>query len=187
MKSNLSHIALLVPSVEASAKFLNTLDIRTEEPEVFEAEGSKEIYVGSYGAQSALLLLLEAISEGPHKRALTKRGPSLHHLAIDVLNVEELVAEAQKLGWMLHPASAKTMAHKTAWLFLKGIPTLIEVDQKKELSTKPHKISRLELPIPKEHMSLFDGIGLGDIVSPGREVSLTLDNHKLSFAQIARL
>lgn len=187
MNSSLSHIALLVPAVEASAKVLNAHRIETDTPEIFESEGTKEVYVGSYGKQKGLLLLLEAISEGPYKKAMEKRGPSVHHIAIDVLDVEKFTHHAQGIGWKLHSASAQTMTHKTAWLFLKGVPALIEVHQKKELSSKPLKVSQLELPIRKEHMTLFDGIGLGDIVSQSEQIALTVDGHKLTFTQIACL
>lgn len=187
MDASLSHIALLVPSVETSAKFLNTHGIETNEPETFESEGTKEIYVGSYSKQNGLLLLLEPISDGPYKRAMTKRGPSVHHVAIDVLDVEAFTYKAETLGWGIHPVTAKTMAFNTSWLFLKGIPTLIEVHQKKELSRKPAKISKLEIPLRSEHLPLFDGIGLGEVVSPGKEINLTLDSCKLSFAQIAAI
>ncbi len=187
MNSSLSHIALLVPSAEASAKFLNAQGIETEAPEVFESEGTKEIYVGSYETQKGLLLLLEAISDGPYKRAMTKRGPSLHHIALDVLNVAEFVLKAQAEGWTLHSASTETMTHKTAWLFSKGVPTLIEVHQKKQLSSKPAKVSKLELPMKNEHTALFDGIGLGDVVFRSEELRLTADGRNMSFAQIACL
>jgi 4-hydroxyphenylpyruvate dioxygenase-like putative hemolysin len=187
MNTSLSHITLLVPSVEASAKVLKAQGIETDEPETFETEGSKEIYVGSYGTQKGLLLLVEAISEGPYRRALTKRGPSLHHVAIDVLNVDEFAAKAQSVGWKLHPESANTIAHKTVWLYLKGVPTLIEVHQKKELSSRPVKVSHLELPMAKEHLALFEGIGLGDVVSAGKELCLKVDGHKFTFAELAFL
>ena len=187
MKSSLSHVALLVPSAEVSAAFLNSRGITTADPEVFESEGTKEIYVGTYEKQSGLLLLLEAVSEGPYKTAMMKRGASLHHIAIDVLNIEDFSLEAQKIGWNLHPISNETMSYKTAWFFLKGVPALIEVHQKKELSTKPLKVSKLELPIKKEQVALFKGIGLGDVVSQGEDILLTVDGHKLRFDQILAL
>jgi hypothetical protein len=183
--SSFSHIALLVSSVEASAAFLRTRKIQTAEPETFESEGTKEVYAGSYENQSGLLLLVEAISEGPYKKTLAKRGPSLHHIAIDVLNVEEFIYKAQDLGWKLHPVSSQTIAYKTAWLYLEGIPTLIEVHQKKELSSKPTQVSKIGLPIQKEQVNLFKGLGLGGIVHSSKEISLTVDGHELTFSQIA--
>jgi len=187
LNSSLSHVALLVPSVENSAEFLKLREIESERPETFESEGTKEVYVGSYETQSGLLLLLEAISDGPYKRALLKRGASLHHIAIDVLNLETFSQEAQRLGWKLHPVSKETMAYQTAWFFLKGVPTLIEVHQKRSLSQKAPKVTSLELPIHSDHKPLFEGIGLGEVVVRGESVVVTIDGHKLSFDQIACL
>lgn len=187
MKSSLSHVALLVTSADASAAFLRTLKIETEEPEVFESEGTKEVYVGSYGEQKGLLLLVEAISKGPYQRALTKRGPSLHHIAIDVADIEECLEDAQDAGWSLHPISSETMEHNTAWLFVKGLPVLIEVHQKKAFSTKPAKISKLELPIEEDQMELFESLGLDGVVVPGTDFGLVVDGHKLAVSRIVNL
>ena len=186
MNSSFSHVALLLPSVEASAAFLRAQGIETEAPEAFDSEGTKEIYVGSYAKQSGLLLLLEPISPGPYERAMTKRGPSLHHIAIDVHDVEGFSLMAQKQGWKLHAASEKTMAYQTVWLFLKGVPTLIEVHQKKELSSKPKKVSKIEIPIQEEQVELFEAIGLGGLISRTAELHLTIDGRRLSFAEINR-
>lgn len=54
-------------------------------------------------------------------------------------------------------------------------------------TTKPLKISNLELLIRKEQMVFFERIGLGEIVSCGKELLLTLDGLKLPFSQIAGL
>ncbi len=187
MESCFSHIALLVPSVEASAQFLKSRGLEAGTPETFESEGTKEVYVGSYATQTGLLLLLEAISDGPYKKALEKRGPSLHHIALDVLNIEKFVMKAQRVGWKLHPTSEQTMEYQTAWLFLKGVPTLIEVHQKKELSSKPSKVSLVEIPIVKDQIPIFAGIGLKDFISLGQDLSLTIGGQKLSFSQIAEV
>ena len=73
MKSILSHIALLVPSVDKSAVYLLDNGIKCGEPEVFESEGTKEIYVGDYQDQTGLLLLLEAIIACEIKRGFRFR------------------------------------------------------------------------------------------------------------------
>lgn len=187
LRSRFSHIALLVSSVEASARWLKDRGINCGEPESFESEGTKEIYVGSYAEQAGLLLLLEAVSDGPYKRALSKRGPGLHHIAIDVLNIETFLSQAQASGWTLHAESEHTMKYKTAWLFRKGLPTLIEVHQTKELSKKSKKVSKIELSLTKENLSFFKDIGLGELVFEGRELYLTVDNQRMSFAQLACL
>jgi len=187
MDSSFSHIAVLVHSVAESAKFLNSNGLQTGKEKTFASEGTKEIYVGSYNTHAGLLLLVEAISDGPYSRALKKRGPSLHHIALDVLNIEEFSIKAQSAGWQLHPISAQTIENKTAWFFLKGVPTLIEIHQKKQLAINPFKVSKIEIPIENKHVSLFAAIGMGDLVFCSKEICLTADNHKFSFSQIACL
>lgn len=185
MSIGLSHIALLVPSVESAAKVLHSHDIAVGEPETFEQEGTKEVYVGSYEERSCLLLLVEAIAEGPYRRALDKRGPSLHHIAIDVLDLKNFSKEAQNLGWDLHPISSETLKHKTAWYYQKGVPCLLEVHETDHISRLPQKVSRLELALKNEHLSLFHGIGLGDFVFKGDKTVLNIDGQQLEFEQIA--
>lgn len=185
MLSSLSHIALLVPSVESAARFLNSKGIQCEQPEVFEAEGTKEIYVGNYQSQRSLLLLVEAISEGPYQRALRKRGPSLHHIGIDVKDLQSFLKQAESSGWSRHSINATTISKNgTAWLYAKGIPTLIEVTERKQLSTKPPKISRLELTIGKDRLDLFSAIELEGFVFPSHSLCFTVDGHRLAFAEL---
>ena len=88
------------------------------------------------------------ISDGPYQSAMKKRGPSLHHIAIDVLNLKDCLSRAEALGWQLHPISHKSIPeYQTAWLFHKEIPTLIEVHERKNLSTSAYKVSKVELPV----------------------------------------
>lgn len=187
METCLSHVAFLVSSVEASASYLNAKGIATEEPETFDSEGTKEVYVGSYSEQSGLLLLVEGISDGPYKKAMFKRGPSLHHIAVDVLDINTFSMHAEMIGWKLHPISAETLTYKTAWFYLEGVPTLIEAHQKKTLSTKPAKVTKLEIAIQNDQLALFEGIGLGNIVTPNQECFVTVDDQRLRFNQIACL
>ena len=177
MESTLSHVALLVPSVENAAAHLTSLGIVCGEPESFPGEGTKEVYVGSYETESGLLLLLEAIADGPYQRALSKRGPGLHHIAIDVKDLEAAITEAQAAGWQLHPVSEHTRQHNTAWLFLKGIPTLIEVNHG-PISTRPLKITSLELPISRPQHSLFAALGIGEVIKPCDSApQIVIDGH----------
>lgn len=181
MQTNLSHVALLVSDVDKSASFLSTKGFKCGQAEVFESEGTKEVYVGDYQDQSGLLLLLEPIAEGPYKRAMSKRGPSLHHIAIDVLDMKEFVFEAKKIGWQVHPISDS----KISWLFFKGLP-LVEVHERKSLSSKPIKISVLEFSSEFKGQSALEWI-LGKKISYGTELSFIIDGQKISFSQIACL
>lgn len=181
MKAELSHVAFLVPSVTRSATYLSSKGFACDAVETFESEGTHEVYVGEYQTQSGLLLLVEAVGDGPYKRAMIKRGPSLHHIAIDVLDSKEFIAQLQKVGWQLHPVDYG----KTVWLFCKGLP-LLEVNEKNALSTKPAKISQIQFPIHLNAMPAFEGL-MNSKFSQGDELSLVADGVRLNFAEIACL
>ncbi len=91
----LNHVALLVPSVVRAAEALRGYGFSIGEVEEWEGELTREIYVG-YGAKASLLLMEPAGETGSYRRALEKRGPGLHHLAVDVQErkAEELPTEA---------------------------------------------------------------------------------------------
>lgn len=185
MDVSFSHVALLVPSVDASGEYLKSCGFQLGAPEVFEGEGTKELYAGSYATRSGLLLLLEAIDEGPYKRALQKRGPSLHHIALDVLNIESFVTKAQGAGWNLHPVSQESMEYQTAWLYLKEMPTLIEVHQTKKITVKSPQVTKLGMPISSQQLALLKAIGLSGRVEVNEEFCFTVDGREMTFKQIA--
>ncbi len=160
--SQLSHVAILVRSVIKVADYLRPFGFNIGEAEVFEGEGTKEIYVEADKAGS--LLLLEAIKPGAYQRALEKRGPGLHHIAIDVLNLQDYLVSLTSSGWLLHPISVKTMKHKTAYLARPGFPGLIEVQEKKDLLKGPLFVRGISLQMSKDSKKLLSAIGLDSIV-----------------------
>src|SRR5687767_4675758 len=98
MISSPSHVALLVPSVLKAADHFRQLGFEIGEEEIF-AE-TREIYVE--GSERNSLLLMEARETGSYRRALKKRGPGVHHLAIDVLDIQEFLTSISESGWLLH-------------------------------------------------------------------------------------
>jgi hypothetical protein len=126
-----SHVALLVRSVNKTAEFLRRFNFKVEQAEEWDGEGTKEIYVEKELSNS--LLLMEPIKPGAYQRAMEKRGPSLHHLAIDVPKLEEFLISIAGSGWLLHPRSVETIPRvRTAYLSRPGFPALIEVQEKAE-------------------------------------------------------
>lgn len=85
-KNDINHIALVLPDVEHTANKLKQYGFQVGQISFFEAEGTKEIYIES--EKSASLLLMQPTKEGSYQKALNKRGPSLHHIAIDVIDLE---------------------------------------------------------------------------------------------------
>ncbi|MBL4850530.1 MAG: hypothetical protein JKY65_33855 [Planctomycetes bacterium] len=121
----LDHIALLVAEIEPVLKRLADLDLPAGEIETFPGEGTREVYLGD-PKRPALLLLLQPISEGPYARALAKRGPSLHHVAIQVPDLNAFAGQVK--GWLLHPHSLESQRKaNTLWFARPGVGTLLEV------------------------------------------------------------
>lgn len=172
-----NHVAILVPSVNKALKFLSKFNFEIGQINEFESEGTREVYVG--GNCSNTLLLMEAIKDGPYKRALEKRGPGLHHLAIDVENLENFISKISGSGWLLHPMSLQTIKNsKTVYLARPGFPALIEVQEKSEpqniaISSQANIesetkffVTQINLKMNYELEYLLKPIGLNEIVKP---------------------
>lgn len=158
-----SHVAILVPSVRKATQYLQQFDFQIGQEEVWDGEGTREIYVEREKGNS--LLLMEPIKPGAYQRAMEKRGPGLHHLAIDVLDLESYLQSISVSGWLLHPISIKTMKQtQTAYLAKPGFPALIEVQERKEISARPLFVTEISLPIEESSANLISYIGLEGIV-----------------------
>ncbi len=152
----LSHVAFLVRSVAEAEKVTRHLGFPSCPTEEWEGEGTLEIYVGD-PSKAGRLLLMEAVRDGAYRRAFQKRGPGLHHVAVDVLDLEEYIHGLSGTGWLLRPRSLKTMkATQTAYLARPGVPTLIEVQRREKISSDPLFTERLEIPVSAAHLSHFD-------------------------------
>lgn len=187
INSVLNHVALLVPSVEKSAEYLRRFPFTIGPSEKWDGEGTLEIYVGDAASQMGRLLLMEPIKEGVYTRAMQKRGPGLHHIAIDVLNIEHLIDELSGSGWLLHPKSIKTLKQtQTAWLSRPGIPALIEVQQREQLKESPLLISELMIPgLTTQGLQLFAKLGLIQITSTTKsELGLLMNGNSISFKDL---
>jgi methylmalonyl-CoA/ethylmalonyl-CoA epimerase len=141
----LTHVAVLVPSVEKAARKLENLGVETQPIDEFPSDGTRECYIGS-PRQSARLLLLEALSQGPYRRALQKRGPGLHHLGVQVANLEAYAEQLGQAGWLLHTRSLRSIREtQTAFFARPGTPFLLEAWEK---AGKPSPASIEELRFP---------------------------------------
>lgn len=156
-----SHTAVLVPSAQKAAEYLRKFNFHIGELEEFEE--TLEIYVE--GAERHSLLLMEAKANGSYQRALKKRGPGIHHFAIDVLNLENFIDSLSGSGWLLQLNSLKTFKNfKTVYLARPGFPGLIEVQEKKKLTEGPLFVEEISLPFDIKLMNLVKSIGLEDII-----------------------
>lgn len=124
----IDHVALLVRRIEDAVERLG-LDADPSAAEEFPGEGTRELYVGD-AASAGRLLLMQPIGPGPYERAMRTRGPGLHHVAIAVPGLREFATSIEDSGWLLHPASLRTMdTVKQIWLCRPGVQTLVEVSE----------------------------------------------------------
>lgn len=168
-----SHVAVLVPSVRKAADYLRQFDFQIGKEEDWDGEGTREIYIERDKGNS--LLLMEPIKPGAYQRALEKRGPGLHHLAIDVLDLEGYIESLAGSGWLLHPISIKTIKQvQTAYLARPGFPGLIEVQERKDLKDQPLFVDSVSLNLDSSLSGLLKHIGLDSIVKLSSSIELSL-------------
>ncbi len=187
MRSVLNHIALLVPNAVKSAEYLRQFDFKIGPAEKWDGEGTLEVYVGDLNSEMANLLLMEPTKEGAYTRAMAKRGPGLHHIAIDVLNLENYIDELSGSGWFLHPKSLKMIKHsQTAYLARPDVPTLIEVQQRDELKDSTLFISNLMIPnLSVLNLKMFGSLGLNQIQpSTSNDFVLTAHGKEILFKDL---
>jgi hypothetical protein len=188
MKSVLSHVALLVPSVKTAAAYLHKLGFVVGEAEHFEGEGTLEIYIGDFKTHGGTLLLMEPVREGAYTRAMKKRGPGLHHVAIDVPNLESFIEEISSSGWLLHPKSIKSIKElKTAYLCRPGIPTLMEVQERMPERELPGLVEKIKIPgLSERELQMFQSLGLQNIEKTTGDLSLVVLGQQISFAELIK-
>jgi len=181
-----SHVSLVVHSVPKAADYLSRFGFQIGPEEVWDDEGTREIYIERGKANS--LLLMEPIQPGAYQRAMDKRGPGLHHLAIDVLDLDTYLLSLAGSGWLLHPMSVQTMKKaKTAYLARPGFPTLIEGQERETLTERPLFVTGVSLPYSLDLGPLVARIGLERIVTRAMdETTLSVADQKIELRELLR-
>jgi len=174
----LNHIAFLVSFVEKAAAAFGKLDLFVGPAEIWDGEGTREIYIGAADC-SASVLLMEPVKEGAYLRAMKKRGPGLHHIAVDVPDLESYIDGLSGSGWFLHPKSLQTIRKlKTAYPARPGIPALIEVHEAAVTAVSPRLIERIVLNLPARAAGMIDALGLSGVVQAGGDESVYFSNSR---------
>lgn len=170
------------------------------EIEEFPGEGTRELYLPP-DPGGARLLLLEPCGEGPYRRALGKRGPGLHHVALEVPDV--LAFAIASPGWLAVPASLEGWRRQgTLWLARPGVGTLLEVSPRTEGAADPSPAGGPDAPgassggrglLGVEVPLAGDGdrrlcLGLGDRLraASGDEAVLVLGEKRLGVGDLVR-
>lgn len=157
--SRLDHVAVLVSSLDGLAPVLARHGLAADGVREFPKEGTRETYV-SGGRREGRLLLVEAAGPGPYSRALEKRGPGLHHIAVAVASLAGFTGRLASSGWLVHPYSLRGNGRPAdLWLCRHGVPTLVEVleDPAAASPANPREafISSLDLALEEHLQGLF--------------------------------
>ncbi|MCO4782788.1 MAG: hypothetical protein KC646_10735 [Candidatus Cloacimonetes bacterium] len=184
MKAQLNHIALLVEDLDQIVQSQLFSSLELGPVETFESEGTKEIYIGP-NCSTAKMLLLEAISDGPYKRAMQSRGPGLHHICIDVLNILDFLDTLSGSGWYLHTSSLHLYQNcKQVFLARSSTPVLIEVNEVKKFSKQTHYIKSFHFPLNK--YNLIDALSCPSLYIDDSSY-FKLNNRTLSIESILKV
>ncbi|MGI0056254.1 MAG: methylmalonyl-CoA epimerase [Nitrosarchaeum sp.] len=107
----IDHIAIAVTDVEESAKvYQEALGVNSVEFETVESEGVK---VAIIHLENGRIELMQPTNESsPIKKFLDKKGPGLHHMALETNNIEGEVSRMEGCGIQflgkIRPGSAGT-------------------------------------------------------------------------------
>ena len=124
---------------------------------------------------------MEAKGGGSYQKALKKRGPGIHHLAIDVLELDAFLSSLSGSGWLLHLNSLKTIKNqRTAYLARPGFPVLIEVQEKKKLMEGPDFVESISMKFDADLEKLVNAVGLNHILKcSSKDVFLVIQGQKI--------
>jgi len=165
----LDHVSILVEAVDTAARLFADSGIAIGDKEIFGDTGTEEIYVGSNENQ-ALLLLQAPTGAGPYRRALTKRGPGLHHLALATDDFNHTNDKLAALGWLVHPASLRNFKKGTTVYYVRpGVGIIIELITHKQLEPKPCLISGLLIQTAPGMEAYISGLGLTGVHASSSE------------------
>ncbi|HZC07044.1 MAG TPA: methylmalonyl-CoA epimerase [Ktedonobacterales bacterium] len=135
----IDHIAIVVQSLDdALAFYRDTLGIAPSRILDFPREGVKIAFLPLGGPGGSEIELLEPLgADTGVARFLEKRGGGLHHICLEVPNIEQAIAELRASGAMLLDESPRPTAEgRGAFLHPKGAQgVLVELVQREEPSS----------------------------------------------------
>ena len=117
MIKRIAHIAIAVRSVdEASRFFEQVLGLRRERTEVVETESAKVAFFPVGGTE---IELVEGTGSGnPLERFLEKRGEGIHHVCLEVANLDETMGKLRQAGVPLLDETPRPGADGTRVAFI---------------------------------------------------------------------
>ena len=174
--TRLHHVALLVESLEALLPSLAARGWASGPINSYPQEGTREAYVGAADPAAepyGRLLLVQSAGAGPYARALSERGPGLHHLGLAVPDLSAFAAALPTSGWYVHPFSLRGGAQlRDLWLCRPGFPALIEVFESPAIERPPALVRTVELPLAGRLHPLLAALGCEAIQSAAGQMAV---------------
>ena len=127
----LAHIGVLVHSIDDAVSLYARLGLSETGRTTFHQEGIRIAFIPVEGAQIELMETLEPA--GPLHRFLARRGEGIHHLAIEVPDLEAALARARAAGARLIDETSRRGSEGTRVAFIHPASThgvLIELVEK---------------------------------------------------------
>lgn len=180
----LSHVALVVVSLEATRARLERLSPAFADVEDQPSERVRELYVG-LDSSASLLLCQPVDDQGPYARALAKRGPGLHHIGVSVPSTEDYAA-----GLLAAGAKVCLRSDGQVWLSRPGFHTLIEACEMPETDAAPF-VTGVEIPLRGGSEAILPALGLphrplqGVTASPDGQAWLTIAGERFPASALA--
>lgn len=112
----MAHLGVAVNDLDAAVEKYTQLGFRLEGREVVESEGVQVAFLRL--GESRIELLAPLHDQSPIAKFLAKRGEGIHHLAIEVENIEQQLAVYRAQGIQLIDEQPKPGAHGTKVAFV---------------------------------------------------------------------
>ncbi len=132
----ISHLGIAVRSLEGDGRFYDLLGLMENHRE--EVASQKVVTSFRPVGESSFELLEPTAADSPIARALEKRGPGVHHVCLDVDDIEAVLARLKAAGVKLVNESPIDGAHGCRVAFVHPGSTggiLLELSQKSGRST----------------------------------------------------
>ena len=124
----IDHIGIAVNSVEDAVKlYFDAFGLKAGEIETVEEQKVRAVMIPV--GESRIELLESTDAEGPIAKHIEKRGEGIHHLALEVSDIQGMLKALKEKGFPLVDMEPRIGAggSKTAFLHPKGTKVLIEL------------------------------------------------------------
>lgn len=169
-KVALSHVTLLVPSLEDSRALLPSDLYRLWNIDAFEEKidgGSREFYVGPADYAKGMLLFVQGTTSRWFANFVAQFGYGLHHVAIDVPSVVDYCERMNQSGWYLHVGSAYALQKSNCvYLVRPGFSVIIEVQQRDDDIEREYFVSNVVVGVNNDaDKAAVEALGIAEFTA----------------------